>query len=137
MNSVVFADTYYYLALISPRDKAHHRAIEASRRPSINVVTSAWIVQELADGLAAPPARSGFLRLFTALEADPSTTIIPASDLLWRRGLSLFRARADKAWSLTDCISFEIMREHGISDALTADKHFEQAGFHALLKSEA
>jgi predicted nucleic acid-binding protein len=45
-----------------------------------------------------------------------------------------YRARADKAWSLTDCISFVVMSEHGLSEALTADVHFEQASFRALLR---
>jgi uncharacterized protein len=133
MSKTVFADTFYYLALVSVRDAAHQKAVAASASTS-SVVTSAWIIQELADGLAAPPARAGFLRLLTALEADPFTAIINPSDELWRRGIQLYRARIDKAWSLTDCISFEIMREHGIADALTADRHFEQAGFSALLK---
>jgi len=134
MNSVVFADTFYYLALINPRDAAHTRALEASRKSSTKVVTSAWVIQELADGLAAPPVRDGFLRLLSSLEAEPDTLIIEPDTALWRRGLDLYRSRTHKAWSLTDCISFEIMRQHGITEALTADRHFEQAGFTALLK---
>jgi uncharacterized protein len=46
-----------------------------------------------------------------------------------RRGTDLYNARSDKGWSLTDCISFEVMREHGLTEALTADHHFTQAGF--------
>jgi predicted nucleic acid-binding protein len=50
--------------------------------------------------------------------------------------LGFYERRADKAWSLTDCISFQVMTQRGIVDALTADHHFEQAGFHALLRED-
>lgn len=53
---------------------------------------------------------------------------------VYQAGFDLFAARPDKAWSLTDCISFGVMRERGLSDALTADHHFEQAGFRAVFK---
>jgi predicted nucleic acid-binding protein len=133
MTRTLFADTAYYLALVSPRDALHGRAVEASRGLDGPVVTSAWVVQELADGLASPPARAGFLRLLATIEADESTTLIEPDPALWRRGLALYRARPDKEWSLTDCLSFEIMRERGITKALTSDHHLTQAGFVALL----
>jgi uncharacterized protein len=135
MNQPVFADAFYYLALSNARDAAHALARSIGDHLNTPVVTSAWVVQELADGLSAPPARLGFLRLLATLEADRRTTIITPSADLWNKGLELYRSRPDKSWSLTDCISFEIMREHGITDALTADRHFEQAGFNILLKS--
>ena len=59
---------------------------------------------------------------------------MPASRRLFTRGLALYKERTDKEWSLTDCISFVIMRDLKLSAALTADRHFEQAGFMALLK---
>jgi uncharacterized protein len=134
MNQAVFADTFYYLALVNPRDAAHERAVAVGNRISGSVLTSAWVIQELADGLAAPPARSGFLRLLAALESDRHTTIVGPTEELWKRGVHLYRSRPDKGWSLTDCISFEIMQDNGITDALTGDHHFAQAGFKALLK---
>ena len=62
------------------------------------------------------------------------TLVIPASTALMDRGIALFAARADKEWGLTDCISFVVMQEHNMTEALTADHHFEQAGFSALLR---
>ena len=61
-------------------------------------------------------------------------TIIPADATLYQAGVDLYGQRSDKDWSLTDCISFVVMRQRGIVEALTGDHHFEQAGLIALLK---
>jgi len=65
---------------------------------------------------------------------DQSLTIVEANHELFEHGLDLFGNRPDKSWSLTDCISFVVMQAHGLTEALTADHHFEQAGFVRLLK---
>lgn len=65
---------------------------------------------------------------------DPDVTVIRVNADLFDAGLQLFADRLDKYWSLTDCISFVVMLREGITDALTGDHHFEQAGFRALLK---
>lgn len=66
--------------------------------------------------------------------ADEGVVLLPPDQILFDAGLELYASRSDKEWSLTDCISFVVMRERGITDALTGDHHFEQAGFVALLK---
>lgn len=68
------------------------------------------------------------------LETDAKVTVIPADRSWFERGVDLYRRRPDKEWSLTDCISFVVMEEEEIREALTADAHFEQAGFVALLR---
>jgi uncharacterized protein len=68
------------------------------------------------------------------LRSAEDIEIVPASAALFDRGFQFFTARPDKDWSLTDCISLVVMHERGITEALTADHHFEQAGFVALLK---
>jgi predicted nucleic acid-binding protein len=68
------------------------------------------------------------------LRASAPCEIVPASRELLDRALDFYHQHADKKWTLTDCVSFVIMRERGVTDALTGDKHFEQAGFVALLK---
>lgn len=131
--SAVFADTFYFLALTNPRDQAHPRALQLSRTSSLDLVTTAWVLTEVADGLAARN-RAVFGRLFRDLQSDPTTMIVEPTLRLFEEGIALYEARLDKEWSLTDCTSFVVMRAQGLTEALTGDHHFEQAGFSALLK---
>jgi uncharacterized protein len=130
-----FGDAHYFLALLNARDQDHQRAVAFSSEWHGHIVTSRWILTELADGMARVQQRALAAEFLAAMEGNPFVTVIPASDSLYRRGLSLYCSRLDKDWSLTDCISFVIMAEEKISEALTADHHFEQAGFTALLKA--
>ncbi len=133
MNAV-FADTFYYLALLSQTDAAHEQAIDLSRSLRSRIVTTAWVLTELGDALAAPQQRGVFLPLLDRLVADLDVTVVPPSEELFQRGVELYARRADKAWSLTDCISFVVMNDQGLSEALTGDRHFEQAGYTLLLR---
>jgi uncharacterized protein len=72
--------------------------------------------------------------LLEDLREDDESTIVLAEHPLWEKGIALYNQRPDKKWSLTDCISFVVMQERGLTEALTADQHFEQAGFTSLLK---
>jgi uncharacterized protein len=130
---VVFADTYYYLALLNPRDSAHARALAISPTLTGRLVTTSYVLTEVADALAAAPDRPRFLGRLATLEADPNVTIVPASDDLFRRGVEMYRHRPDKDWPLTDCLSFVVMNDVGSTEALTGDHHFRQAGFQILL----
>lgn len=129
-----FADTSYLLAVLIPDDANHQAAVNLADRTTRPVITTEFVVLEVGNFLSPPPVRNKFSAFLRVLREDPNTTVIPASPELLRRGIDLFLARPDKAWSVTDCTSFEVMREHGITDALTADHHFEQAGFVALLR---
>jgi predicted nucleic acid-binding protein len=130
----VFADTFFFLALINPRDTAHAQAVAAAGAQTGPLITTAWVLTEVADGLANTPDRHLFPAILTDLEQGPRATVVPATQELFERGVRLYVARPDKKWSLTDCISFLVMEERKIAEALTADHHFEQAGFVALLK---
>ena len=68
------------------------------------------------------------------LRKAPNTRIVPATEELLWRGFALYRSREDKEWSLTDCISFIVMADEALTEALTGDHHFTQAGFTALLR---
>ena len=101
------------------------------------LVTTEWILIELADALSAPSARSTAVAFLQAVRQDTSFEVIEYDANVYRAGFRLFASRQDKSWSLTDCISFAVMTERGLRDALTADHHFEQAGFRALFKNRA
>jgi uncharacterized protein len=92
-------------------------------------VTTRPVLTEVANGLAAPQFRNRVAALLLRLENDPKVRIVGNSDALYTRGLTLYAQRPDKEWSLTDCMSFVVMREEGIREALTRDHHFTQAGF--------
>lgn len=129
----VFADPFYFLALLNEREAAHKRAVTASRTPGMTLVTTEFVLMELADALCKPPQREEVLALCDVVETDLAFRLVRATSELIQRGRKLYRERPDKEWPLTDCISFVVMRDHGLSEALTADHHFEQAGFEALL----
>jgi hypothetical protein len=78
--------------------------------------------------------RADAAALIDDIGKDKRFTVVPQSRRLFEQGLDLYRSRADKEWSLTDCIFFVVMTEHGLTDALSSDHHFEQAGFRALLR---
>ena len=130
----VFADTSFYVALFNARDVAHTRAVLAGKRLECPVLLTDFIILELGNTLSGLGLRKLFTELVSDLRADQNVRIVPASRDLLGRGLSLFSGRADKEWSLTDCTSFVAMKEEGLTEALTTDHHFEQAGFVALLR---
>ncbi|MGC8641878.1 MAG: type II toxin-antitoxin system VapC family toxin [Isosphaeraceae bacterium] len=133
MNEV-FADTFYFLAFLNPADRFHAEAIRLTQALCFPYVTTTAVLIELADALCRPGARLVVHRFLVTLAADPNVRVVDTSSAWYSRGLALFGQRADKGWSLTDCISFQVMHERGITDALTGDHHFEQAGFRALFK---
>ena len=130
----VLADSFYYLALGNPGDEAHGLAVSASRDRTVGHVTHAWVLTEVADALAQAGLRARFLALLALLRDDSRMVVLPATEELFQSGIELYRARPDKDWSLTDCISFVVMQRRAIRQALTGDRHFVQAGFEALLR---
>ena len=106
----VFVDSFYFFALLNPHDPANAWAAELAKEFDGAFVTTEPVLTEVADGLARRTLR----HLFATCE--------------------LYRARPDKDWSLPDCISFMVMEREGLTEALTGDHHFEQAGFVPLLK---
>lgn len=129
----LFADTSYYLALLNPRDALHEAAQRIAGISTNPTLTTVWVLTEVADAFSRSDRREEVAEFIIHLMNDVDIRIAPLSQTLFDAGLELYSRRPDKAWSLTDCISFVVMDEYEVKEALTADRHFEQAGFKALL----
>lgn len=135
----LFLDASFAIALSSPRDQHHEQAARLAsqvEQRGVQLVTTRAVVLEIGNALAKRRHREAAAALLDALEHDPSVQVIPLSEELFQRGWALYRQHQDKEWGLTDCISFVVMRDRGLTDALTADEHFRQAGFRALLTAQ-
>jgi predicted nucleic acid-binding protein len=130
----VFADTFALIAWLNARDDAHELVAAYLDGFTGRLVTTEWVLMELADALSAPEARTTAVAFLRAVRADPLFDVVGYDQAVYQAGFDLFATRPDKAWSLTDCISFGVMAERGLTEALTADHHFEQAGFRAVFK---
>jgi predicted nucleic acid-binding protein len=133
----VFADANYWIGLFNPNDDLNTAALTASRGlAKTRLVTSEMVLAEVLNGLAKYAVlRKQTAAAVDAIMADPNTEVVPQSALLFRDALALYRQHEDKDWGLTDCSSFVIMGQRGLREALTYDRHFEQAGYVALLRS--
>ena len=130
----VFADTFYFLALLDSREEFHPQAALFSRDPELRLVTTEWVLAEFGNAYSDPQDRADFVCLHRTLRSHPRVKVASADTRLFQRGVDLFGQRADKHWSLVDCLSFIVMQDERLTEALTGDRHFEQAGFVALLK---
>ncbi len=136
--STVFADTGFWIALLNPRDSLHEKACELDASPGIrDIITTEMVLTELLNdaGSRDQKFRHTASVFVDGLLDDPAVTIIAQSSNQFWDAADLFAERSDKAWSLTDCASFLVMQQNGISEALTFDRHFEQMGFKALLRN--
>ncbi len=136
MAPTVFLDTGYAIALLSPRDHYHvaaNRLGAELKSGGHRVITTDAVVLELGAALARVAYRGAAVTLIDGLRADPMVEIAALDRTLFESAYRLFKERPDKEWSLTDCVSFVLLQERGISESLTADEHFVQAGIKALL----
>ena len=133
-NRAIFVDTVYWLALISPGDAWHAKALEWARKVSGPLVTTEAVLTEVADALCRSDRRRWAALAIRNIRADSQITTVAGGPQLFSRGFDLYTERPDKDWSLTDCLSFTVMTDRGIDQALTADAHFAQAGFRVLLR---
>ena len=132
----LFLDTGYIYALFNTRDQWHQKAVEWQQKISLEncpLLTTEFVLTEIANGLSAVKFREDASNIIHILQDDDLVQIIPATSELFSKGLNLYENRNDKDWGLTDCISFVVMQEKILNEALTPDDHFRQAGFRALL----
>ncbi len=129
----VFADTAYFQAFLNSKDAWHAVATDFAQTYEGAIVSTQFILIELGATMSRGYPREVYTEFVKDLRTLGGIETISASEDLFNNGFDLFAARADKEWSLTDCISFVAMKERGIRDALSTDHHFVQAGFNLLL----
>lgn len=133
----VFADTFYWVALTNPDDPYYRMVLD--RKDEIadaSIFSTDGVLSEFLTFFAGDARlrdRAG--RTVEALLEAPSIRVIPESRRTFLSGLKLYRARPDKGYSLTDCVSMRTMTQEGLTEVLTNDRHFEQEGFRALFRS--
>lgn len=125
----VFADAFFYVAFMNRLDEHHDEVMEWAQSFSGKIVTTQWILTEVADAFAESHLRRRIKAGFESIVEDSATRVIEVSPEYFARGMKLYDERPDKEWSLTDCISMVVMADEGLTEVLTKDHHFEQAGF--------
>ena len=135
--SALFADTFFWIALVDSTDSSHQRALALAfeRRDDLIITTDDVLAEYLTFFATAPELmrRKAVTNAPRVLE-NPGVEVIPQSRESFLSGMTLYSARPDKGYSLTDCISMQAMRNKGITEVLTNDRHFEQEGFRALFR---
>lgn len=135
----IFADACYWIALLHRNDQLHAAAKAAKKRfTNAEVVTTDEVLAEVLNFFSGQgqQMRSAAVQSVEGLRSDPRVTVVEQSRATFDGGLGRYKQYLDKEWSLADCVSFELMTRDSITDALTDDHHFEQAGFSAMLRTE-
>ena len=130
----VFLDTYGLIAWMNTRDAAHPRVKSYLDSYTGKIVTTEWVLLEFADAFSLSKAKPFAIEAIKRIHRLPMFLVVGFEPMISLAGFDLYESRLDKDWSLTDCVSFVVMRQHYLSEALTADHHFEQAGFQAVFK---
>ena len=139
MKTVFFVDSAYLIALAATDDHHHGAAVRLASEldnDETRFVTTRAIFLEIGSALSKVRFRGAACEMFDLMQNDRRVSLVELNSELITNAHSMFRERQDKEWSLTDCISFLVMKERNISEALTTDAHFEQAGFKALLREK-
>jgi uncharacterized protein len=133
----IFADTGYWIALLNPDDDLHQKARHLTISiKTVPIVTSEMVFTELLNAFSGKGSfyRQKAVKFINHSFNNPEIEVVSQTNELFQSALELYHSRLDQAWSHTDCTSFQIMQQQNISEALAYDKHFEQAGFVALLR---
>jgi uncharacterized protein len=133
----VFIDTVALIALANADDELHERAesvYAVLARDGSTFVTSEWVLSEFLGGTGRISLRQTAIRIVDRFRQSGLIQIVPASHEAWCAAFDLYKAREDKEWSLVDCSSILICEHRAITDVLTADHHFTQAGLNVLIR---
>lgn len=127
-------DTAFVQALLNQRDQYHARAVTIL--PRVRAAAEVWITEailvEIGNALSAYQ-RAAAAQFIAQCYHTPNLQVVTVDSGLLARALELYQSRPDKTWGLTDCISFVVMDEQKLLEAVTTDIHFVQAGYRALL----
>lgn len=127
-------DTSGFLCKYEGKDTYHEKAVDlydsATSRITSNYVLAEYTALAQVRGIP----RKQIIDFSERILADETIEIVWVDEDLHSKAVELLKQRADKTYSLCDAVSFVLMREREITDALTTDKHFEQEGFARLLK---
>ena len=130
-----FLDTAYVLALLNPKDPYNKQAKAVLSK--ISGAREVWVTEavlvEVGNALARSN-RSAAIDFIDGCYSTPNIKVVSVDHVLLRHAIDLYQSREDKEWGLTDCISFIVMQDRGLVEALTTDEHFQQAGFRTLLR---
>jgi predicted nucleic acid-binding protein len=132
----VFADTFYWIALVNPSDDWYTSVLNVSKSLGrFQIVTTDEVLTEALTFYAESGShqRQRIINFVDNILKSPQTDVIQQTHDSFLAGFSLYRKRLDKGYSLTDCISMQTMRQMGITEVLTHDQHFAQEGFVLLL----
>lgn len=129
-----FLDTAFVQALLNKNDQYH--GIAKLRLNELRTAKEVWITEAILIeiGNALSVAHRAAVRFINQCYATPNIHVVPVDTKLLNRALDLYDERADKEWGLTDCLSFVMMSDQSLTDAMTPDRHFLQAGFRALMR---
>ncbi|HAA31514.1 MAG TPA: nucleic acid-binding protein [Cyanobacteria bacterium UBA8553] len=131
----LFLDTVFIQALLNRRDQYHDKA--KTFLPRLRNAAEVWVTEavliEVGNALSAVN-RTAAIQFIEQCYRTDNIRVVTVDTQLLTYAMQLYQTRPDKSWGLTDCISFVVMEEQGLMDALTADIHFVQAGYRALLR---
>jgi predicted nucleic acid-binding protein len=131
---VILVDTGYFIALLEPSDALHPHARAWAAKLVDRLLVTEYVLVETVNWLSSPAQQTRVHELVSAVHTNPQYTFVRSTPQLLSAGLNMHAQYRDKEWSLTDCISFDIMHQRKIARALAYDQHFEQAGFVAMLR---
>jgi hypothetical protein len=125
----IFIDTSFVLAFVNDTDQYHQTAVQLINKfEHYPIVITDAVLLEIGNALARNFKRQA-IEIFEHFYTAKQVSIVHLTPALLRRGFDLYRTYLDKSWGLVDCISFVVMRDMGITEVFTCDRHFVQAGF--------
>jgi predicted nucleic acid-binding protein len=133
---MILADSGHFIAVLNPLDALHGRAVAWSEAVRERLLVTEYVLWECVNYFSTPGSRMKAGLLAAKVRSTPACEFVPATRALLEAGLELHQGRPDKEWSLTDCVSFVVMKQRGITQALSFDHNFEEAGFVALLRRD-